>query len=120
MTASIFVAGASLLGASIALNSITNHGTCTAVFVAVATVVTFILASIRTLGKVSWLGWLGLGSILAAVITLAVSVGVSDRPEDAPPTGPWDKDLVIFGNPSFLEAASALSVLLFSFGGTPA
>ena len=80
------------------------------------------------------------------VITLAVSVGVTDRfvllrslvdpksggltilmlclapfrPEDAPQTGPWDKDLVIFGNPSFLEACSALSVLLFSFGGTPA
>lgn len=79
------VVGSGLLSVSIAFNAITDHGTCTAVFVVVAAVVTFLLgasavlqtscakhrltlilvpppptASIRTLGQISWLGWVGL------------------------------------------------------------
>ncbi|KAJ5367550.1 hypothetical protein N7541_001491 [Penicillium brevicompactum] len=42
----IFVVGSGALGISIGLNSITSHGTCTAVFVAVASVVGFACSSI--------------------------------------------------------------------------
>ncbi|WWC94410.1 hypothetical protein V866_001252 [Kwoniella sp. B9012] len=114
-----FVTGSGLLGISIGLNAISEHGTCTAVFVAVATVVTFFLASVQTLGKISWLGWVGLFSILSALLTLTVSVGVQTRPAEAPQVGPWDKGLVIWGEPSFTEAISAVSTLVFSFAGTP-
>lgn len=55
-----------MLGLSIALNSVSSHATCTAVYVAVAAVAGIIFASIRTLGKISWLAWIGLTCILAA------------------------------------------------------
>jgi hypothetical protein len=55
-----------MLGISIGLNSLSVHGTCTAVFVAVAAIAGFCLASIQTLGKLGWLAWLGLFGILSS------------------------------------------------------
>ncbi|KAK6908126.1 hypothetical protein I204_06100 [Kwoniella mangroviensis CBS 8886] len=114
------VAASGLLGISIGLNAISSHGTCTAVFVAVATVVTFFLSCIQTLGKISWLGWVGLVSIMSALLTLTIAVGVEDRPATAPQDGAWDKGLVIWGQPTFTEAITAVSALVFAFTGTPA
>lgn len=62
----IFVSGSGLLSISIALNAISTHGTCTAVFVAVAAVLTYSLCSIRTLGRMKWITSTGLVSILSA------------------------------------------------------
>jgi hypothetical protein len=55
-----------MLGISIGLNSLSEHGTCTAVFVAVAAFVGFALASIKTLSKLSWIAWIGLAGIMSA------------------------------------------------------
>lgn len=55
-----------MLGISIALNSLSTHATCTAVFVAVAAVLAFITSSIRTLDRVGWLAWFGLVPLLVA------------------------------------------------------
>ena len=68
----IFITGSAILSISIGLNAVSSHGTCTAIFVAVAAVVGFILSSIRTLGRISWLAWLGLASILTASTCLVV------------------------------------------------
>ncbi|KAE8137477.1 transmembrane amino acid transporter [Aspergillus pseudotamarii] len=116
----IFVSGSGLLSISIALNAISMHGTCTSVFVAVAAIVTFCLTSIRTLGRISWIAWIGLFSILGAIITLTIAVGIQDRPASAPLEGPWKSDYELFKKPSFLEAASAISTLVFAYSGTSA
>lgn len=55
-----------MLGISIALNALSLHGTCTAAFVAVAAAAGFMLASIRTLGRISWLAWVGVICVLVA------------------------------------------------------
>lgn len=55
-----------MLSISIALNAISTHATCTAVFVAVAAIIVFIFASIRTLGRISWLAWVGAICIITA------------------------------------------------------
>ena len=55
-----------MLGVSFALNAVSLHGTCTAVFVVVSALIAFGLASIRTLGKISWLAWVGMASIAAS------------------------------------------------------
>lgn len=60
------IAGSGLLSISIALNAVSSHATCTVVWVVVGAVVVFALSSIQTLGRVSWLGWIGLVSIMAA------------------------------------------------------
>jgi hypothetical protein len=44
-----------MLGISIGLNAVSEHGTCTAAFVAIAATVAIGLSSIRTLGKIQWL-----------------------------------------------------------------
>ena len=61
----ICISGSGMLGVSIALNTLSEHGTCTVVFVVVAAVVIALLSSIRTLDRVSFLGWIGVVSIMA-------------------------------------------------------
>ena len=55
-----------MLGISIGLNSLSTHGVCTAVFVAVAAIGGGSLASIQTFGKISWLAWVGITCILSS------------------------------------------------------
>lgn len=55
-----------MLGVSISLNAVSAHGTCTAVFLAVAAVIGFLLSSIRTLGRITWIAWVGLIAILTS------------------------------------------------------
>ncbi|KAJ5775215.1 uncharacterized protein N7511_000226 [Penicillium nucicola] len=116
----IFVAGSGMLGLSIALNSVSTHATCTAVFVAIAAIAGIGFASIRTLGRISWLAWVGLVAILTAIMIVTIAVGVQDRPASAPQEGHWQSDYKIIANPSFAEAVSAISSLIFAYAGTPA
>lgn len=55
-----------MLGLSIAFNAVSTHATCTAVYVVVAAIAGIGFGSIRTLGKISWLAWIGLACILLA------------------------------------------------------
>lgn len=55
-----------MLGISIGLNAVSSHATCTAVYVAVAALCAFFLASIQTLGRISWLAWIGLFCIVTS------------------------------------------------------
>ncbi|RSL75703.1 hypothetical protein CEP51_010621 [Fusarium floridanum] len=114
----IFAAGSGMLGISIGFNAISTHGTCTAVFVAVAAIGVMCLASIRTLDRLSWIAWVGLVSLLVAIFMVTIGVGVQDHPDAAPP-GPWSSDFKLVGNPSFTAAASAISMFVLSYAGTP-
>ncbi|WWC57926.1 uncharacterized protein I303_100461 [Kwoniella dejecticola CBS 10117] len=115
-----FCAGSGMLSISIAFNALSVHGACTAVFVAVAAVIAFCVASVRTLHKLSPLAWIGLVSIITALLTLTVAVGVQERPAAAPRTPePFKSDFKLFGNPSFVEAISAVSAIFFAYTGTP-
>lgn len=55
-----------MLSISIALNALSTHGACTAVFVAVAAIIGFIFCSIQTLGRITWLAWVGVLAIISA------------------------------------------------------
>ncbi|GAA5908703.1 hypothetical protein JCM5296_002681 [Sporobolomyces johnsonii] len=112
------IVGSAIVGLSTALNAVSLHGTCTAVFVAVMAVAIYPFASLRTLGGVKWIGWVGLFSILTAVLIVTIGVGVGGRPSLAPQEGPWDKDLVIWGNPKFSDAMTAISNLVLAYAGT--
>ncbi|KAL3492141.1 transmembrane amino acid transporter protein-domain-containing protein [Aspergillus germanicus] len=115
----IFCCGSGMLSTSIGLNAVSAHGTCTAVFVAVAAIASFMLASIRTLGKIQWTAWIGLACIFVAVIMVTIAVGVQDRPSTAPSAGAWESDYKLFASPSFTKAFSAISALIYSYAGTP-
>lgn len=55
-----------MLSISISFNALSDHGLCTAAFVAIAACLGFGLGSVRTLSKVTWLAWAGLACILTA------------------------------------------------------
>ncbi|RJE23743.1 hypothetical protein PHISCL_03936 [Aspergillus sclerotialis] len=116
----IFVSGSAILGISIGLNAVSTHATCTAVFTAISAIAGLAVSSIRTLGRITWLAWIGLPCILVAVITVTVAVGVEDRPAAAPVTdGPFVSDWQVVKKPSFAQGIAAVSNLLFAFSGTP-
>ncbi|KAF4978231.1 hypothetical protein FZEAL_5336 [Fusarium zealandicum] len=115
----VCVAGSGMLGISIGLNALSTHGTCTAVFVAVAAIVAFLTASIRTLDRVSWLAWFGLVPLIIAIFVVTIAVGVQDRPDSAPQDGTWVPDYKLFNNPTFADAMSAIAAFVFAYAGTP-
>merc|ERR1712093_846698 len=109
------IAGSALLGISTALDAMSLHATCTAVFVAVAAVVTLPFASLETMGGVKWIGWVGLASMIVSIMLVTIAVAAGGRPSLAPQTGPLDLDIVIWGKPSFADAMNAISNLVFSY-----
>ncbi|KAJ5190233.1 uncharacterized protein N7498_009218 [Penicillium cinerascens] len=117
----IFVAGSGMLGISIGLNAVSSHATCTAVYVAVAAIVTFSLGSIQTLGRISWLAWLGLVCILTSILIVTIAVGIQDRPSAVPADLVWVPDYkIVNGDVSFTDAITAVSTMVFAYAGTPA
>lgn len=116
----IFVAGSGMLSISIGLNAISTHGACTAIFVAVAAIGVMCLASVRTLSRMTFLAWAGLISLLVAIFTVTIAVGVQDRPDTAPQEGTWESDYKLFNAPSFADGMSAISTIILAYAGTPA
>jgi hypothetical protein len=126
-----------MLGISISLNAISTHGACTAIFVVIAAIIGFMLGSIQTLGRISWLAWVGLAGILTAsefsvastaytlltsvmlVYTVTIAVGLQGRPTSAPQDGVWVSDYKIVTSPSFTAAITAVSTIVFAYAGTP-
>ncbi|KAF5520837.1 N amino acid transport system protein [Colletotrichum aenigma] len=86
----VMTAGSAMLSLSISLNALSDHGACTAVFFAVAFVLISILASIRTLGRITWLAIVGVVCMITAVLTVTIA------------------------------AVSAVSTLIFAYAGTGA
>lgn len=114
------ISGSAFLGLSVALNAISMHGTCTAVFVAVAAVATLPLASLRRLERIKWIGWIGLVSMLVSILLVTIAVGAGGRPSLAPQEGPYDLNIVIWGKPNFADAMNAVANILLAYAGTAA
>ncbi|KAK4688965.1 hypothetical protein P7C73_g1136, partial [Tremellales sp. Uapishka_1] len=112
-------AGSGLLSVSISFNAMSEHGTCTMVFVAVGAIVNILVSLVQTLDKISWIGWIGLVSLLSSIITLVVAVAVQDRPPGAPTGGTFVPDVHVIGHPGFVDAINAISVVIFAYAGTP-
>lgn len=55
-----------MISISIALNALSTHAVCTAVFVVVAAIIGFMFCSIQTLSRISWLAWVGVACIITA------------------------------------------------------
>ncbi|PVH95547.1 hypothetical protein DM02DRAFT_660043 [Periconia macrospinosa] len=116
----VFCSASGMLSIAISLNAISTHAVCTAVFVAVGWVIAFGCGSIQTLSRVSALAWVGLVSIIVAIFTVTIAVGVQERPYAAPREGVWTSDYKLFASPDFASASAALSSLVFAYGATPA
>ncbi|SCZ96028.1 BZ3500_MvSof-1268-A1-R1_Chr8-1g09955 [Microbotryum saponariae] len=114
------VCAGGLLGFSTALNAVSNHSACTVWFVLVSAVITYIFAIIRTIGKLSFLGWIGVASSLIAVTTTAIVIALQNKPSASRHTDYGLATFHIFGRPSLVDATHALGSIVFAYGGVPA
>ncbi|KAJ5675075.1 Amino acid transporter transmembrane [Penicillium maclennaniae] len=72
----IFIMSSHLLTFTVAMNTITDHGTCSIVFGIVGMLVSFICSLPRTLVNMSWLSLVSFGSIIVAVLICMIDVGI--------------------------------------------
>lgn len=111
------VAGAGMLTTSVSLNALSDHATCTMVFVGITCAASFIIGTgFRSLEKVSWISWVGVAGIIFAIWITAIGCLAQDRPFAAPP-GPVDMDIRVFSKSTVPKVLSALSSQLFALGG---
>ncbi|KAF7195545.1 N amino acid transport system protein [Pseudocercospora fuligena] len=114
----IFTAGSALVSVSTCLNALSEHGACTAAFIAVAAIVAFCLASVPKIAQIGWFAPVAMMFIVSSLFTVSIAVSLQ-RPAAAPQTGPWSSDYKLFASPSFPQAMAAVSTIIFSFTGTP-
>ncbi|PKY05770.1 amino acid transporter [Aspergillus campestris IBT 28561] len=104
----IFIMASHLLTFSVAMNSITDHGTCTIVFGVVGLLISYILSLPRTSTNVSYLSVASFLSIFTAVLIAMIAVGI-----DKPWTGPLNATV----ETSLYKAFLAVCNIVFSFCG---
>ncbi|EYE94813.1 uncharacterized protein EURHEDRAFT_531051 [Aspergillus ruber CBS 135680] len=102
----IFCSGSGLLSTSIGLNRMSAIASCS-------------LASFRTLGKIKWTAWVGVGSVFTASMIATIAVGLQEQPSTASKTSYWASDYKLVGNASFTKAITAVSSIIFAYDGTP-
>ncbi|KIY01106.1 uncharacterized protein Z520_02658 [Fonsecaea multimorphosa CBS 102226] len=111
----VLATGSSFIGLSQGLKVLANGKGCSIVWTLVAAIATGLLSSIRTLGKLAILTWIGFASIFTAVFIVVIGVTVVDRPAGAPPTGPYDLGVVAVGHPGFVAGLVAALNLFSGF-----
>ena len=113
------VAGAGMLTVSVSLNALSNHATCTMVFLTVACVISLVVGTgFKSLEKVSWVSWVGVAGIIVSVWITAIACLAQDRPAAAPSNLPVDLDIRVFPKTTFSNAMAAIANQLFAVGGS--
>jgi len=102
----IFFMASHLVTFSVAFNVLTDHGTCTIVFLVVGLVISLICSLPRTLNNVSWLSMASFTSIVSAVIICMISLGVQN-PGGMPIKATAQTDLV--------SAFTAVNNIIFAY-----
>ncbi|KAJ5218171.1 uncharacterized protein N7498_000270 [Penicillium cinerascens] len=72
----IFIMSSHLLTFTVAMNTITDHGTCSIVFGIMGMIISFFCSLPRTLVNMSWLSLVSFASIIIAVLVGMIGVGI--------------------------------------------
>ncbi|KAF5026989.1 hypothetical protein F66182_862 [Fusarium sp. NRRL 66182] len=99
---------------SIAFNFMTEHAICTIVFMAVATLVSYLLCVPRTVKFIAQSGPPTVITLGAAVLIVMISLRVAD-PVQAPAN--WTAEIKAFNNPGFRNIMNAVLKIVFAFAG---
>ncbi|KAJ4185853.1 hypothetical protein NW755_008305 [Fusarium falciforme] len=111
----VFIVASAVVTLSVALNTLSNHGTCTVVFILVSCIGCYLLSIPRTMKFVSKAGIPNAVSVVGACMVVLISLAVSgpnNKPDD------WSRDIVIVGHPSFRDGLNACLRVVFSYAGT--
>ncbi|KAJ6103371.1 hypothetical protein N7486_005798 [Penicillium sp. IBT 16267x] len=101
----IFIMASHLLTFTVAMNTITDHGTCTIVFGIVGMIISFVCSLPRTLEKMSWLSLVSFISILSAVLITMIALGI-EKP---------DAHVVAIANTNLYHGFTAVTNIVFAF-----
>lgn len=98
---------------SVALNTLSNHALCTVAFMAFPHIVCWLLCLPRKLTFAAAFSWICTISIVAAVLIVMISLGISGP--RAPPG--FDVKITLVGKPTFVQTVNAILNIAFSFAG---
>ncbi|KAF7592374.1 hypothetical protein BBP40_000358 [Aspergillus hancockii] len=104
----IFIMASHILTFTVAMNSITDHGTCSIVFGVVGLVISYFLCLPRTSAKVSYLSVASFISVFSAVMIVMIAVGIQR---------PWHQGVQATVDTSLYKAFLAVCNIVFSFSG---
>ncbi|CBF83190.1 hypothetical protein AN3207.2 [Aspergillus nidulans FGSC A4] len=104
----VFIMASHLLTFTVAMNTITDHGTCTVVFGVVGLVISYVLCLPRTSAKVSYLSVGSFLSVLSAVLIVMIAVGIQK---------PWKGELDAVVDTNLYHAFLGVCNIVFSFSG---
>ncbi|OQE22261.1 hypothetical protein PENSTE_c010G10280 [Penicillium steckii] len=74
----IFVMASHILTFTVAMNTITENGSCSLVFGIIGTILSFVLSLPRTMEKMTWLSLASFISILVAVLATMIALGIQN------------------------------------------
>ncbi|KAL4888866.1 amino acid transporter [Aspergillus ambiguus] len=104
----VFIMASHILTFTVAMNSITEHGTCSVVFGVVGVIISYVLCIPRTSANVSYLSVASFVSVFSAVMIVVIAVGVEH---------PWKGSLQATVDTSLYKAFLAVCNIVFSFSG---
>lgn len=110
----VFIVASAVVTLSVALNTLSNHATCTVVFILVSCIACYLLSLPRTMKFVSKAGIPNAVSVLAACLIVLISLAIKG-PAEAPEG--WIKEISIVGNPSFRDGLNACLRVAFAYAG---
>lgn len=118
LVAQILITAAGIVSIDTALNALSNHGACTAVFAFVAAVLVTGFSSVRTFSRLGWLTWAGFVTFFIAVFIFTVAVTQQSRPAAAPATGSFDLGWHNIAYPGFIAGMTASTNIFISGSGS--
>ncbi|CEL10470.1 Putative Amino acid transporter [Aspergillus calidoustus] len=104
----VFIMASHILTFTVAMNTITDHGTCSIVFGVVGLVISYVLCLPRTSAKVSYLSVASFLSVFSAVMIVMIAVGIQK---------PWKGDLEAAVDTNLYHAFLGVCNIVFSFSG---
>ncbi|KAL3481377.1 transmembrane amino acid transporter protein-domain-containing protein [Aspergillus californicus] len=104
----VFIMASHLLTFTVAMNTITEHGTCSIVFGVVGLVISYLLCLPRTSANVSYLSVASFISVFSAVMVVMVAVGIQR---------PWKGELEAVADTNLYHAFLGVCNIVFSFSG---
>lgn len=115
----ILCVASAILGISTALNAVSEHGACTAIFAFVGLVLVVMFSCVRTWSSMTWPLTVCFFCVIAAVLAVVIGAAQLDRPAAAPQTGPYDFGFVAIAHPTFAAGITAANAIFVASTGAP-
>ncbi|TIC44740.1 amino acid transporter [Wallemia mellicola] len=113
------ISASSMLSLSIAFNTLgEGMRICTVAYVGIAAASIFVIATMRKLDHISWVGWIAMFCIVVSVMIVVIATAQAG-PAKGNEAEVFDKKLAAGPAEGFASSMNAVVNILFAFAGTP-